>query len=75
VDLTVRAALDNGRLVSMLHEKGTVLQTDYEDNTVRLHVRVPASLRGAIESMGGAVAAAPEQDRQQPVTFEPAENQ
>ena len=58
VELVVEASLHNGRVVSLLHEHGEVLERTYRADGVRLRVRVPAELRQQIESMGARTALA-----------------
>ena len=52
--VTVETAADNGRLLSLLYDKGTVLAQTYDGaGGVALQVEVPAALKGVIESFGG----------------------
>ncbi len=53
VEITIEADIENGKLVAMLYERGAVLERTYEDNRVRLRVRVPLALRRVIGAMGG----------------------
>ncbi len=53
VELTVEVGVGNGRLFSLLYEKGKVLDRSYRDGMAQVRVRIPESLMGAIESLGG----------------------
>jgi len=53
VDLYVETALENGKLISMLHEKGIVLDCSYDNGAAGFRVKVPPAIKGLIESMGG----------------------
>jgi len=53
VELTVETGLGNGRLLSLLYERGRVLDRSYRDGEVELRVVVPPTLKGTIESLGG----------------------
>ena len=57
VELIVEAPLINGKLISLLHEKGDVLESEYQADSVRIRVRVAGQVRGAIESLGGKTVA------------------
>jgi GTP-binding protein HflX len=57
VELTVETAAGNGKLISLLHEKGKVLHTSYRDGTAQMRVMVPQSLAGVITSLGGQTRA------------------
>ncbi len=54
--LFVEADVGNGKLHSLLHETGAVLNTDYNGSRVTFRVKVPEHLTGVIEEMGGAVS-------------------
>jgi GTP-binding protein HflX len=54
LQVTVRTAVGNGRLLSLLYERGTVLDQTYDGaGGVALQVKVPPALKGVIESLGG----------------------
>jgi len=55
VELRVLTGVDNGRLVAFLHENGRIVHQELRDGALDLDVRIPAKLKGAIESMGGRV--------------------
>ncbi len=64
VELTVEAALGSGKLLSLLHREGIVLDRTYNGNgtagaasrgTWRVRVKVPRSLMGPIQSLGGKI--------------------
>jgi len=57
VELVVETMADNGRLLSLLFEKGKVLERSYWNGVARVRVRVPPALTGAIESLGGRMLA------------------
>jgi len=53
VELTVEARVGNGRLVSLLHEKGKVLDRSYSNGLACFRVVVPPGMAGVIRSLGG----------------------
>jgi len=54
LQVTVETAAGNGKLLSLLYDKGTVLGQTYDGaGGVALQVKVPPALRGVIESLGG----------------------
>ncbi len=53
VELSVETGVGNGRLFSLLYEKGAVLGRSYNDGKVSFRVKVPPSVAGVIEAMGG----------------------
>jgi GTP-binding protein HflX len=61
-ELIVRAGVSNGRLISLLHKTGQVLDQRCTDETLELRVRISPHFAGIIRSLGGEVvqAAIPE---------------
>ena len=55
VELTVETSVGNGKLFSLLYEKGKVLERTYEHEKARLRVKVPHGLAGVIRSLGAEV--------------------
>jgi GTP-binding protein HflX len=54
LQLTVETVVGNGKLLSLLYDKGTVLAQTYDGaGGVSLQVKVPPALKGVIESLGG----------------------
>ena len=58
-EFRVLAGAGDGRLIAFLHEKAHVLEQQYGDATVELHVRMAPALAGVIRSMGGSVEEEP----------------
>ncbi len=56
VEISVETDVGNGRLFSVLYEKGAVIDRSYENGRVCFHVKVPPTITGMIESMGGVIA-------------------
>jgi len=53
VELAVESPPGNGKLLSLLHERATVLERTYSAGRVCLRVRAPQGLAGVVRSLGG----------------------
>ncbi len=58
-EFRVLAGAGDGRLIALLHEKAHVLEQEYGDATVEMHVRMAPALAGVLRSMGAQVEEAP----------------
>jgi GTP-binding protein HflX len=57
VELTVESGVGNGKLFSLLHARGKVLEETYTNGKARFRVKMPPGLTGVIESLGGRTLA------------------
>ena len=57
VEVTAVVPYDRGELVSLVHERGRVLSTDYEEEGTRVHALVNSSLAAQLEPFTSRSAA------------------
>jgi GTP-binding protein HflX len=55
VELTVVVPYDRGDLVSLLHERGRIIDTAYEENGTRVHCFAPPEIATLVEQFTAPV--------------------
>jgi len=54
-EVTIEMSVGNGKLISLLYEKGVVLDRVFLDGVARFKVKVPQQMVGSIKSLGGRI--------------------